>query len=79
MMYLVERSDSHIYHALRVAQYLYRLYSLYSLVPIFTKLFLKRTVLQNYACKSYCYNYEYVKFGPVSLVVCNVTYHFEDI
>ena len=53
--FLVEWSDYHIYHTLSVA---HRLYSLYSLIPIFTMLFLKRNVLQNFTCKSKC-NYEY--------------------
>jgi hypothetical protein len=44
---------------------------LYSLIPPFITLFLKRTVLQNCTCKSNCYDYiDYIHFAAVSLSVC---------
>ena len=41
---------------------------LFSLIPIFITLFLKRTALHNCTCKSNCY--DYINFAAVSLSVC---------
>ena len=47
---------------------------LFSLIPIFSTLFHKRTVLQNCTCKSECYIYEFVHFESMHNLMYHITF-----